>query len=218
MTLAAMTVAQQVQSVPKVFICPSDIYQGIGGLGVVGTPTAPGGHLIYNNVNVSMGGYPVSYGINVDVTAVTDGSAGRFDNNNTHSVQVCKGGPPYNGTYMPPLSGKLSQVRRSTEVLIFADCGVKPNVVGNVPLDFTDTLNITSNGSGNPTNSGAGAFDHIAGSGQGPTLYNILNTGYLGSRLPQQRHKGKLNIAFADGHAETVPFGKAMQKVRVSPY
>ena len=76
---AAMSVAQQVISVPKVLICPSDIYQNIGGLGVgtTGPPfTAPGGHLIFNNVNMAYAGYPVSYGINVDVTAVTDGVVG----------------------------------------------------------------------------------------------------------------------------------------------
>jgi prepilin-type processing-associated H-X9-DG protein len=214
---ASMTVAQQVLRVPKVLICPSDIYQNIGGLGVgtSGPPfTAPGGHLVFNNVNMAYAGYPVSYGINVDVTAVTDGSVGRF--NPGGQVKVSTGSPPYSSTtFLPPLSGKLSRVRRSAETLIFADCGVKPNT-GTNPLDYTDSLNISTNSDVNQT--GAGVYDQVAGSGQGPTLYNVLNTAWLGGRLPQQRHKGKMNVVFADGHAETVPFGKAMLKVRVSPY
>jgi len=207
---ATLTATQQTQEIPKVLTCPSDQFQNIGGLG-----TSAGGHLLYNNVAIATGGYPVSYGINVDVTAVTDGTVGRFDNSG--EVLVSPGGPPYNGTYMIPLSGKLSLVRRSTEVLMFADCGVKPNT-GTNPLDYTDTLNISTNADASTSNTGPGVYDHVAGSGQGPTLYNVLNTSWLGGRIPLLRHNGKINIVFADGHAETVPVGKAMLKVRVSPY
>ncbi len=209
---AVLTTATQQNSVPKVLICPSDQWQGLG---------TNSGYLLVNNVFPSTNYFPVSYGINVDVTAVVVNVAGvptgYFDG--TGQVGVSPGGPPYtSGTVLPPFAGKISRVRRSTEVMIFADCGTRPATTTNrsPPLNFNDSLNISTNYDVN--NTGPGVYDKVNGSGQGPSLYNILNTDYLGNRIPITRHKGKINVVFADGHAETVPVGKAMLKVRVSPY
>jgi prepilin-type processing-associated H-X9-DG protein len=101
---------------------------------------------------------------------------------------------------------------------MFADCGTRPatTVDHSNPLDFNDSLNISTNS--DVTYTSPGAYDKVANSAQGPTLYNVLNAPWLGNRIPIQRHKGKINIVFADGHAETVLVGKDMLKVRVSPY
>jgi prepilin-type processing-associated H-X9-DG protein len=209
---AVLTTATQQNSVPKVLICPSDEWQGLG---------TNSGYLLYNNVNPATNYFPVSYGMNVDVTAVVVNvggvNTGYFDGSGT--VGVSPGAPPYvSGTVLTPFAGKLGRVRRSSEVMIFADCGTRPATSANHtnPLDFNDSLNISTNFDVN--NTGAGTYDHVTGSGQGPSLYNVLNTPWLGNRIPIQRHKGRINVVFADGHTETVPVGKAMLKVRVSPY
>ncbi len=226
---AALSALQASQVAPKVFICPSDDSVNSGQFANTSVPDAEmGGHWLYNNVNPSQAGYPVSYGINVDVTGLTYSNngvpTGVFDNNGGNVIEVSPGAPnqpgnTYSGTvYLPPLCGKLSLVRRSTEVMMFADCGVKTTAaVPANPLFYADSLNITT--SQDITQPGAGAFDGKTGSAQGPTLYNVLNCTFLGNRLPLTRHgsHNQLNMVFADGHAETVA-AKDFKRVRVSPY
>src|SRR4029077_1262294 len=99
--------------VPKVLICPSDPFQGIG---------LKSGYMIFNNVSPSTAAYPVSYGINADVTALTDSNGtGHFDNSG--HVGVSPGHPPYvSGSVLPPLNAKLDMLRGTSEILMFADC------------------------------------------------------------------------------------------------
>ena len=49
------------------------------------------------------------------------------------------------------------------------------------------------------------------------TLYGISVKSNLQKRIPLERHKGRLNIAFCDGHAETLGQDQWF-RVRVSPY
>jgi prepilin-type processing-associated H-X9-DG protein/prepilin-type N-terminal cleavage/methylation domain-containing protein len=190
---------------PKVLVCPSDEYQNNG---------LDSGHMIYNNVSPASAAYPVSYGINVDVTALTDiNNVGHFDNSG--QVGVSPGHPPYqSGVIRPPLNAKLARIEGPTNVLMFGDAGLRPNVTGSAQLDQTDILAFTTNYDVN--NTGAGSYDHQIGSGQGPTLYNSLNTSWC-NKVPLKRHNNRINVVFADGHGATVSIGD-MKTVRVSPY
>jgi prepilin-type processing-associated H-X9-DG protein/prepilin-type N-terminal cleavage/methylation domain-containing protein len=190
----------------KVFICPSDRWQD---------ENNPG-YSLYNNVAPAStnpnGYYPISYGINADVTACTDNSGtGHFDDSGT--VGVCSGHPGAGNAYslMPPLGARLRQIYMPDQVLMFADCGTRPqnlNNQSNTPLNYNDSLYYTTNYEFNSTIAGAA----------GPTLYNISNTPWLQLRIPLARHSGKkINIAFADGHAASVA-STAFNTVRVSPY
>jgi len=191
---------------PKVLICPSDPYQNIG---------LQSGYMIFNNVSPFNAPYPLSYGINVDVTALTDAKGiGHFDQNGL--VGVCPAHPPYTPNVVTsPLSGKLTRVRGPSEVLMFGDCGTYPHT-GSNPLDYSDSVYYTTNYDVN-MGTAAGVYDKIPGSGQGPTLMNTYNTIWLHDRVPVKRHGNKINIAFADGHGETVPVFN-FNRVRVSPY
>jgi prepilin-type processing-associated H-X9-DG protein/prepilin-type N-terminal cleavage/methylation domain-containing protein len=201
--------ATKLSMTPKVLICPSDEYQNNG---------LDSGHMIYNNVSPSNAAYPVSYGINVDVTALTDyAGVGHFDNSG--QVGVSPGHPTsasgyQSGVIRPPLAGKLTRIEGPSNVLMFGDCGLRPNNPGSNPLDQTDILVFTTNYDVN--NTGNGAYDGKPKSGQGPTLYNILNTTWC-NKIPLKRHKNRINVAYADGHGETVQV-TFFNTVRISPY
>jgi prepilin-type N-terminal cleavage/methylation domain-containing protein/prepilin-type processing-associated H-X9-DG protein len=199
----------------KVFVCPSDRWQD-------GTQQA--GYALINNIdptNINAGqdpqGYlPISYGINADIACVvySDGN-GYYDPGDT--VFVAGGGQK--GI---PLNCQLFRVYRSAEVLLYADCGVRPRH-GNYPLDRSDSLEYSTN------------YDLFSGNiktGQSmSTLAAISQTDWLGDRMPvkytglpgQQvgqtdRHAGsRINVAFCDGHAEAI-FPGDWPRVRVSPY
>src|SRR5206468_3552296 len=73
----------------QVFVCPSDTWQNIG---------VASGYQLFNNVTPpagSNGYFPISYGINVDVTAMVDNTTGlgRFGLNDNIKVWTS----PYNG-------------------------------------------------------------------------------------------------------------------------
>jgi prepilin-type processing-associated H-X9-DG protein len=97
---------------------------------------------------------------------------------------------------------------------MYGDAGVRPNVTGSAYLDWTDILAFTTNYDVN--NGAPGAYDKVSGSGQGPFLYNVLNTSWC-NKIPLKRHKNRINIAFADGHGENVAVA-FFKKVRISPY
>jgi prepilin-type N-terminal cleavage/methylation domain-containing protein/prepilin-type processing-associated H-X9-DG protein len=196
------------RSNPKVFICPSDPNQDNG---------YNSGYKLYNNVS-STQNYPISYGYNIDITALNVNGSGKWDGSNTVGVAPQQGPFVRNGI-LPPLSGKLTKVRAQAEVLLFADSGNYPTGAepSGTSLNYPDVLAITTNYDVN--SSGAGAYDGIAGSSQGPTLYNVLNYTYFLPKFPLLRHPiKKINIAFVDGHCESVAAGGDMKHVRVSPY
>lgn len=207
----------------KVFRCPSDRWLEIS------ASEGQNGYNIFNNVTAVNGSkyFPISYGINVDITAVSDaGGVGRFGLND--NIAVVDGPPPVQGNAGPngrrmgqPLQAKLGKVRRPAEVLLFADCGTRPSTNGSNPLDLNDALYYTTNYMFN--NSAITATD--AG-----RLSGVLLTNWLKDRIPLDRHggkrfgtapsqvrDGKINIGFCDGHAETVLQGD-FKNVRVSPY
>ena len=214
----------------KVFACPSDAAQD-------GSPTA--GYAIYNNVdpgvmaNDAPGYCPISYGINADITCLTgvDGvkspkgniypsNVGYF--NASNNVWVA-GGPQVNNGPAQPLNCQLFKVFMPAQVLLFADCGVRPRS-GNNPLDYSDILYYTTN------------YDYStvpAGQAIG-TLKALTYCNWLGSHMPIKsqnlpsqanqpknmagRHTGsRLNVAFCDGHGEGV-MPQDWDRVRVSPY
>ena len=193
----------------KVFRCPAD----------TALDMSPPGYQIFNNV---AGGYqPVSYGYNADIACLSDLSGvGRFGQGGD-SIGVVWGprGPGYSATIGQPLQCKLGRVSKPAEVLLFADCGSRDAPSGgNYALDKSDSLYYTTNWM---DLNAIPAVDH-------GKLSGILKTPWLKGRIPMLRHGGKrkadgtfvesrINVAFADGHAETVLQGD-FNRVRVSPY
>jgi prepilin-type N-terminal cleavage/methylation domain-containing protein/prepilin-type processing-associated H-X9-DG protein len=196
----------------KVFRCPADQWMEVGNPG----------YQIFNNVT---GGYQaISYGYNADIACVSDLSGvGRFRPTGD-SIGVTWGptGPGYPSTPVPigqPLQCKLGKVTKPAEVLLFADCGTRPQITAPPPvtaLDYNDALYYTTNW--------AGAALPAEDLGK---LSAVFKTPYLKERIPMQRHGGskvggtysnsKINVAFADGHGSTVLQG-SFKDVRVSPY
>jgi prepilin-type processing-associated H-X9-DG protein/prepilin-type N-terminal cleavage/methylation domain-containing protein len=182
----------------KLFVCPSDIWQNQG---------ITSGYMIINNVTSPAGdpsGYfPISYGINADICSLIDfnNQCGRFGPPNVDAVGVIGGinTPSYPAGVGLPLNAKLSKVEGSAQVLMFADCGTRPNSSSGPGLNFNDALYYTSNYCG------------------GKTLFSTQQASWLGGRIPLLRHKGRINVAYCDGHAETVLTG-FFNQVRVSPY
>jgi prepilin-type N-terminal cleavage/methylation domain-containing protein/prepilin-type processing-associated H-X9-DG protein len=192
----------------KVFRCPADN----------ALEMSPPGYKIFNNV---AGGYQaVSYGYNADIACLSDLSGvGRFGQGGD-SIGVVWGpsGPGYTATIGQPLQCKLNRISKPSEVLLFADCGIREKTGGSFPLDYPDSLYYTTNWMD---------LNAIPAGDRGK-LSGILKTNWLKDRIPMMRHGGKkkqdgtyvesrINVAFADGHAETVGQGD-FNKVRVSPY
>jgi prepilin-type N-terminal cleavage/methylation domain-containing protein/prepilin-type processing-associated H-X9-DG protein len=187
------------QTQTKVFQCPSDVWL---------TGSNPG-YRLFNNVS---GGpyFPISYGINADMTMLTD----QFGNTvfavagNSYSVFGDNNAP---GKLGQPLRCRLDRVYKSAETLLFADCGTRPQSGAIVsPLDYNDCLYYTSNYC------------------SGGRMSDIAAASWLGNRIPlakepynpskADRHiGGVINIAFCDGHVESLGFGDLI-KVRISPW
>jgi prepilin-type processing-associated H-X9-DG protein/prepilin-type N-terminal cleavage/methylation domain-containing protein len=158
------------------------------------------GYFLYNNVVDPTKPNPISYGINADIAACLDRPGdgdGKFHLGGVMNV--------YNGTrsrsgFGQPLNARLDRVQKGSETLLYADCGVRPQV-GSVsdPLDRSDVLAFTTNWNGN-----------------GGTLRSMQQASWLGGRIPMDRHRRKINVAFVDGHGETVG-EHDFDKVRVSP-
>ena len=192
----------------KVFRCPADN----------ALEMSPAGYKIFNNV---AGGYQaVSYGYNADIACVSDVTGvGRFGQGGD-SIGVVWGpsGPGYTATIGQPLQCKLGRIHKASEVLLFADCGIREKTGGSFPLDYPDSLYYTTNW-----------MDlNAVPAGDRGKLSGVLKTSWLKDRIPMLRHGGKkkadgsfaecrINVAFADGHAETVLQGN-FNTVRISPY
>lgn len=181
----------------ELMICPSDKVQ----INTPVYPKAPDGNSWY--------GY-LSYGVNEDIVG---------DRTDSTSVPpVWKDGRRgMTAGAGERLRGKVEQVIRPSEVLLFVDCGAD---VTNPSAAETLILS----GGQNPTNTSVGAP-------HGP-LIEHFEAAY--GRLPTDRHRrGSLNVTFADGHggfanrinrssnstsSPGVPSYSYLPKVRVSPY
>jgi len=195
----------------QIFRCPSDRWLDV---------QDPGYTVLVNTGDVKL---PLSYGINVDIAGLVDPLTGRGRFNFSGEIGVWRGdGSQYYATPRKltgqPLSGKLIKVYKPSEVLLFADCGSRPrgNSTGT-PLDWTDILAYTTN----YIEYSNSAPDEVKG-----TLEGIYLTSWLGGRIPLDRHSNvrqngivknaKVNVAYADGHGETV-LRDRFREVRVSP-
>ncbi|HEY0008687.1 MAG TPA: prepilin-type N-terminal cleavage/methylation domain-containing protein [Tepidisphaeraceae bacterium] len=197
----------------KVFRCPSDNWLDVG---------EPGYKLLSNFAGTAASpveGYaPVSYGINADIVSLI-GNNGKGYWTNGWELAVYRGansaaygGDPNLGA---PLAARLDKVNKPSETLLFADAGNRPSPAqfnsGN-PLDRADVpyyaTNYAHTMGGNAENFG--------------TLEQTRIAPWLGNKIPLTRHSrkasaGKINVAFCDGHAETVTL-QNFKKVRISPY
>ena len=195
----------------KVFLCPSDpaqTYSGNYGQSAGGGPAGPG-LVIYNNMVPYDAGWPVSYGVNADIAALVDNiGQGRFGPMTVDNMNVY-GGPKVNNGPGPPMGAKLDKVRRSAEVLLIADCGTRPNT-GNATtgLDRNDAVYYTTNYMVNNSSLSPNDYGKLSG---------VAQTSWLQKRIPWDRHKKKINVAYVDGHGETINQGDE-NKVRVSPW
>ena len=211
-------------SMNAVFQCPSDPYIDIDGQrGYYPAPNVelqPAPQYDY---------FPASYGINIDITCVKDpADSGRKTMlRNGQYIGVYRG--PNSSAYGAPpgptgdgLDARLDRVKDSSNTLLFADCGVRPYDFSS-DQDRPDALYYTTNymtyNGGDPTKWG--------------TLGGIMETSWLRARMPLNRHDrkavnptkaasgvgrgGRLNVAFCDGHAETV-LRDDLTKVKVTPY
>jgi prepilin-type processing-associated H-X9-DG protein len=210
------------QDLLSLFHCPSDQWIETDG---------QRGYYPGNNVAIQPAPqfdyFQASYGINIDITSVKDpADAGQHTvHGNGQWVGVFNGpnSAAYGSNPGPvgdALGARLDLVKDPSETLLFADCGVRPYDFSG-DLDRPDALYYTTNymvyNGGDPNKWG--------------TLAGILETSWLRGRIPLQRHStnalnpsrsgpgrgGKINVAFADGHAETVLYDY-FSRVKVTPY
>lgn len=182
------------EEVAKIFWCPSD------------TRIEEGGYRMNNYTHPWI---KVSYGINADITAVSN-RAGEGKVGFSHTLGVYKGTPSYGGDYGQPLQARLFKVRKPAEVMLFADRGTFPQVYG-ASYDIEDNTMLVYS-------------SHWSGGG---TLRDVYLASWLRDGIPLRRHGGelvdgswkraRLNVSFADGHAETVQL-ENFQQVRISPF
>jgi prepilin-type N-terminal cleavage/methylation domain-containing protein/prepilin-type processing-associated H-X9-DG protein len=211
----------------RAFECPSDIW--------LQSSVDQRGYKLWNNVTsnpVDTTFFPISYGINADITVLsTTSPTGQprrsyFLGNSSGSfggwIGVAYGPPPSVGVNLgQALSAKLSEVQRPSEVILFADWGVRTGSSASSsfinPLDQSDILYITTNF----------MSENGLPPGEFGTLAGVARTGHLGNKIPWQRHNpkaaadgrnnGRINAAFADGHVESISRGDAV-RARVTPY
>jgi prepilin-type N-terminal cleavage/methylation domain-containing protein/prepilin-type processing-associated H-X9-DG protein len=196
--------------IAKIFKCPSDEAQNIAGTYGTSTgqdPVGPG-LLVFNNMSSPFGGFPISYGVNADIGSLVDNSNnGRFGQG-TGDIMNVYAGPKGAQGYGLPMGAKLDKVKNSAEVLLVGDCGTRPRTGNPLPgLDRNDAVYYTTNFMASP-----GVPDADLG-----RLSGVAKASWLKDRIPYKRHKDKINIAFVDGHGETVIKGDE-RHVRVSPW
>lgn len=193
---------------------PNFLYQGSTGAGV--------GTFVTDYI-------PVSYGINLDIMCanISAGANLQATYQNGNSIAVWHG--PSCGAYGDArnglaLAGRLDRVQDPTSVMLFADCGVRPFNYPTYSADRCDSLTFTTN-----SMLYNGGNVNLFG-----TLEGIMQTSWLRNRFPLDRHDrlmkqytdgsfnwansaGRLNVAFCDGHGESVPRAD-FSRVRMSPY
>jgi prepilin-type N-terminal cleavage/methylation domain-containing protein/prepilin-type processing-associated H-X9-DG protein len=188
----------------KMFQCPSDQWLDAG------AGTYDNGYKIFNNVDNSGGYYPVSYGINADVATVVVGGVARFDESGIINVVRTA-----TSTMTFSSDCKLSKIQGASDVMLFADCGTRPQVTMGTPLDHNNALYYTTNS----MNFGPAPLSEMG------KLSGVALTPWLQARIPYGRHNTKgnnqatarINVAFADGHGETV-LRSDFSRVRISPW
>jgi prepilin-type N-terminal cleavage/methylation domain-containing protein/prepilin-type processing-associated H-X9-DG protein len=205
-----------------IFRCPSD----------PGLDLNPAGYFVVVNQTLTTFN-PISYGINADIASLVKPD-GRGQYNYSGEVATWGSPRPYPGKRSgQPLNAKLSSVYKPAETLLFADCGVRPTQTStgqivNAPTSSANALDYSSvlAYSTNNVEGNSAVPDALKG-----TLEGVAQTGWLGRKIPYNRHGkarktgpdfwnyagAKVNVAFADGHAESVEPGN-FKNVRVSPY
>ena len=196
----------------KVFLCPSDPAQDIAGAygtSSGGNPAGPG-LVLYNNMVPYDAGWPISYGVNADIAAIVgNDKQGHFGPIGADNMNVYGGPAP--ASLGQPMDGRFDRVKKGSEVLLIADCGVRPpNTVDKMPgLNRSDAVYYTTNYMANM----AGLAKEDLGK-----LSGVAKTDWLKARIPWNRHRNKINVAFADGHGETILKNTDESKVRISPW
>jgi prepilin-type N-terminal cleavage/methylation domain-containing protein/prepilin-type processing-associated H-X9-DG protein len=176
----------------KVYRCPSDPWMD----------NAQPGYMLVNDVTNSVSPYQaISYGYNADISCLVDATGKPYFN---------PGGTyAFYGATGKPLCGHFDKVYKPAETLLFADCGVRPGQAtsSSQRLENSDALYYSTNG----------MTKNNIGTAPPGTLLAVTNRLALGWRIPYIRHRARINIAFCDGHAETL--GKdQFYRVRVTPY
>ncbi|MGD0461569.1 MAG: prepilin-type N-terminal cleavage/methylation domain-containing protein [Tepidisphaeraceae bacterium] len=209
----------------KVFQCPSDLWM---------SDANPGYAMVNNVVGTVVSGalypyQPISYGINADITMVTDTNGDAAFNPPTHFLSVYAGLNSPKGLGQP-MCCRLDHVYKAAEVLLFADCGTRPysaKASNGSALGSGTTLPIVDNDCLYYSTVNITTLALLAKTPVGGTLGAIAPT-VLGNRIPLakaptnpwkvDRHSGGvMNVGFCDGHVESLSFGD-LGKVRVSPW
>jgi prepilin-type N-terminal cleavage/methylation domain-containing protein/prepilin-type processing-associated H-X9-DG protein len=207
----------------KLWECPSDPW--------LDQPSSSG-YRLFNNVTSSPEDtdyFKISYGVNTDICGLTVNKLPNFTASGNQLWSL--GGPaptaPGEKRLGQPLNARLDKVYKPAEVLLFADCGVRPQTGnGTNVTDKSDMLYISTNYQQGGTGIKPEELGTLAGS--------LRCMGWLGNKIPLDRHGGrkiadgtatelpkwtnaKINVVFADGHAATVPYDE-FKSVRISPY
>jgi prepilin-type processing-associated H-X9-DG protein/prepilin-type N-terminal cleavage/methylation domain-containing protein len=211
-----------------VFECPADPSLDLSPPGYLLMNNVPSGGTTGSGIIVAplskediTDDYPISYGINADIACVNAPTASsQWPGAAIFGINNGSWGPlwVWNGPTLPQGDGapsgfgagadcRLTRVHHPETVLLFADCGVRPNatVGGSYPWDRSDVLFFSSN------------TENASSSPQHGTLADAEATSFLAARIPLKRHNQKINVAFCDGHAATVPVSD-FGKVWISPF
>jgi prepilin-type N-terminal cleavage/methylation domain-containing protein/prepilin-type processing-associated H-X9-DG protein len=190
------------------------------------------------------GYYPISYGVNADICCSVVNGTGVMIGTQT---DVCAAGSAVSAGSTAPLNTKLYLVANPVKTLLFADCGTRPaiaadDVNGGDQLYYNDVLYYTTNNDTqppastilranrwNPSSLAAVFVDSqlrdripippVPGTlfGGGPSAVDpAVADGNL-NNAADNRHGNLINVAFCDGHAESVPLSD-FPNVYVSPY
>jgi len=184
------------------YLCPNDSTRDDG---------FPGYEVI---INIGFNYKPISYGVNADLCSIPrPGSTTEGSFAGGSGLGVRKGD---NTATFPSLGGNLDLVAKTSETLLYADCGTRPSgfAPGGLSVqDRNDTTYYTTN------------------YGNGGNLKQVFETPWLRGRIPVdqpgvtvggaeligvERHKDAINIAFTDGHGAAVQVDD-FEDVRVSP-
>ena len=147
------------------------------------------GYRLFNNVTadpIDTTYFKISYGINADITGLTVENQSRFTQGG--DVLYSLGGETPKAAGEPrlgqPLNARLDKVYKPSEVLLFADCGVRPQTGNSTNVtDKSDMLYITTNYQQAGTGVNATDLGTMAGS--------MKCMGWLGNKFPLGRHGGK---------------------------